>query len=54
MEKERAMARHLVAYLRVHHQETYQRVVREVEADLSAITTPQLLELSEQAFAWRS
>jgi hypothetical protein len=47
-------ARHLVAYLRVHHQETYQRVVREVEADLSAITTPQLLELSEQAFAWRS
>jgi hypothetical protein len=47
-------ARHLVEYLRVHHQETYQRVVREVEADLSAITTPQLLELGEQAFGWRS
>jgi hypothetical protein len=42
-------ARHLVEYLRLHHHETYQRVVREVEADLSAITTPQLLELAEQA-----
>jgi hypothetical protein len=46
-------ARHLVEYLRTHHRETYQRVVREVEADLSAVTTPQLLELAEQAFGWR-
>jgi len=46
--------RHLVEYLRVHHAETYQRVVREVEADLSAITTPQLLELAERAFKWTS
>jgi hypothetical protein len=43
-------AQHLVEYLRTHHRETYQRVVREVEADLSAITTPQLLELAKQAF----
>ena len=47
-------ARHLVEYLRVHHHETYQRIVREVESDLSAITTPQLLELAEQAFGWRA
>ncbi len=46
-------ARHLVEYLRTHHHETYQRVVREIEVDLSAITTPQLLELAEQAFGWR-
>jgi hypothetical protein len=43
------VARHLVEYLRMHHRETYLRVVREIEADLSAITTPQLLELAEQA-----
>jgi hypothetical protein len=43
-------ARHLIEYLFVHRHETYQRVVREVEADLSAITTPQLLELAERAF----
>jgi hypothetical protein len=43
-------ARHLVEYLRTHHRETYQRIAREIEADLSAITTPQLLELAEQAF----
>jgi hypothetical protein len=43
-------ARHLVEYLRKHHRETYQRVVREAEADLSAITAPQLLELAEQTF----
>jgi hypothetical protein len=46
-------AQHLVEYLRTHHHETYQRVVREVEADLSAITSPQLLVLAEQAFGWR-
>jgi hypothetical protein len=46
-------ARHLVEYLRTHHRETYQRVVREIEADLSAVTTPQLLELAEQALESR-
>jgi hypothetical protein len=45
--------RHLVEYLRVRHHEAYQRVVGEVEADLSAITTPQLLELAERAFGWK-
>jgi hypothetical protein len=42
-------ARHLTEYLRTHHSETYQRIVREIGADLSAITTPQLLALAEQA-----
>ncbi len=46
-------AQHLVEYLRTHHRETYQRVVREIEADLSAVTAPQLLALAEQAFGWR-
>jgi hypothetical protein len=42
-------AQHLTEYLRTHHRETYLRVVREIEADLSAITAPQLLALAEQA-----
>jgi hypothetical protein len=42
-------ADHLVAYLKAHHSETYQRVVREVTADLSAIKAPQLLDLARQA-----
>ncbi len=42
-------ADHLIAYLRAHHPQTYQRVVREVSADLSAITPPQLLDLARQA-----
>jgi glycerol dehydrogenase-like iron-containing ADH family enzyme len=42
-------AHHLIEYLRAHHTETYQRVVREVVADLSSITDPQLLELARQA-----
>jgi len=41
-------ARHLTESLRTHHRETYQRVVREIGADLSAITRPQLLELAER------
>jgi hypothetical protein len=45
-------AQHLVEYLRTHHHETYQRVVREIETDLSAITSPQLLVMAEQAFGW--
>jgi hypothetical protein len=44
-------AQHLTEYLRTHHHETYQRIVREIEADLSAVTTPQLLVLAEQALA---
>ncbi len=42
-------AQHLSEYLRTHHRETYQRVVAEIGADLSAATTPQLLQLAEQA-----
>ena len=42
-------AQHLTEYLRTHHHETYQRIVREIEADLSAVTTPQLLALAERA-----
>ena len=42
-------AHHLIEYLRAHHRETYQRVVREVVADLSSITQPQLLDLARQA-----
>jgi hypothetical protein len=44
-------ARHLLEYLRAHHGETYQRVVHEIEADLSAITMPQLLELAERSLS---
>jgi hypothetical protein len=42
-------AHHLTQYLRAHHRETYNRVVREITADLSSITTPQLLDLAQQA-----
>jgi predicted transcriptional regulator len=38
-------------YLRTHRHETYQRVVREMEADLSAVTPPQLLQLAQQALS---
>jgi hypothetical protein len=44
-------ALHLLEYLRTHRRETYARVVRELEADLSAVTTPQLLKLAEQALS---
>lgn len=42
-------AHHLTEYLQSHHRETYQRIVREITADLSSITTPQLLDLARQA-----
>jgi hypothetical protein len=42
-------AQYLTEYLRTHHPETYQRIVREIAADLSATSTPQLLALAEQA-----
>ena len=42
-------AHHLTEYLRSHHSKTYQRIVREIVADLSSITTPQLLDLARQA-----
>jgi hypothetical protein len=42
-------AHHLTEYLRSHRHETYQRVVRELVADLSNVTNPQLLDLARQA-----
>ena len=45
-------ARHLIEYLRTHHGETYLRVEHEMDADLSAITAPQLLALAGQALGW--
>jgi hypothetical protein len=47
-------AHHLMDYLQAHHRETYQRVVREVVADLSAITPPQLLVLAREALRDRT
>jgi hypothetical protein len=44
-------AHHLTEYLRSHHRETYQRIVREIDADLSSTTTPQLLVLARQALS---
>jgi hypothetical protein len=42
-------AHYLSDYLRSHHSETYKRVVAETVCDLSAITTPQLLEIARKA-----
>ena len=38
-------------YLRAHHPETFARVVREITADLSSITQPQLLDLAREALS---
>lgn len=42
-------AHHLMEYLQSHHRETYQRIVREIDTDLSSITMPELLDLARQA-----
>jgi hypothetical protein len=42
-------AHHLTEYLGSHHRQIYQRIVAEIDADLSAITMPQLLDLARQA-----
>jgi hypothetical protein len=44
-------AHHLTEYLRGHHPETAGRIVREVAADLSSVTTPQLLNIAREALA---
>jgi hypothetical protein len=41
-------AHHLTEYLRQRHRETYLRIAHEFVADLSSITTPQLLELAQE------
>jgi hypothetical protein len=43
-------ADHLSAYLKAHHKETYARIVREIVADISHLTTPELLQLGRHAF----
>jgi hypothetical protein len=42
-------AHHLVEYLYSHDRETHQRIVGEVVADLSSVTTSELLEIAKQA-----
>ena len=42
-------ADHLTEYLRIHHRDTFQRIVREVVADLSSVTPPQLLKIGREA-----
>jgi hypothetical protein len=44
-------ADHLSAYLQTHHKQTCARIVREIVADLSRLTTPELLDLGRRAFA---
>jgi hypothetical protein len=44
-------AHHLSEYLRSHHPETYTRVIAEPSVDLSAVTTPQLLDIARTALA---
>jgi hypothetical protein len=40
---------YLVEHLRAHHSEIYQRIVREMSADLSSVTTPQLLAMARES-----
>lgn len=42
-------AHHLIEHLKLHCPETYKRVAREVTADLSSVTEPQLLILGRRA-----
>ena len=42
-------AHHLVEYLERHHPDTARKVVREIVADLSHLTAPQLLDLGRRA-----
>jgi hypothetical protein len=39
-------AHHLIDYLRLHNHATYQRIDRDIVADFSRLTTPQLLDLA--------
>ena len=42
-------AQHLIEYLKAHHSETHRRVVSEMSAELSSVTTRQLLEMAHEA-----
>jgi hypothetical protein len=41
-------AEHLIEYLKSHHSETHRRVVSEMSAELSSVTTRQLLEMAHE------
>jgi hypothetical protein len=42
-------AQHLIEYLKAHHSEIHARVVSEMSAELSSVTTRQLLEMAHEA-----
>jgi len=42
-------ASYLMEYLRTHRHDTYQRIVRDMEVDLSSLTLPQLLAIAREA-----
>jgi hypothetical protein len=44
-------AHHLAEHLRTHHAKIHRRVAHELEADLSSVTPPQLLELARRALS---
>ncbi len=44
-------AHHLIAYLKLHHPQTYKKLADEVVADLSSVTPPQLLVLARRALS---
>ena len=43
--------RHLAAYLQLHHKDLFQKLRLEMDADLSALTMPQLLALGRHSLA---
>jgi hypothetical protein len=42
-------ANHLIEYLRSHHPQTHRRIARELTADLSSTSSPQLIEMAHEA-----
>ena len=44
-------AHHLAEYLKAHHRETFDKVSVEIAADISHLTSPQLLEIARRATA---
>jgi hypothetical protein len=47
-------AHHLAAYLQQHHQDIFQKLCPEVDADLSSLTAPQLLALGRHSLSIQS
>jgi hypothetical protein len=44
-------AHHLISFLKNHHEDTYRRIVRELDVDLSCMTAPQLLDLAREVLS---